>query len=496
MSSRKELEEIVAHLTKRKELAPLDFFKNLDYQDMFEKCPVRIKGVFGGNRAGKTQIGAKYVIQKCLAKPNQRWWAVAETEEVSIAVQQRKIWELLPKEPGAMRYCHYDEVNGFRNNKVIFADGSRIVFKYYAQGRAKFQGDDLDGIWNDEEPPVDIYREQKMRLLDRGGEMIFTMTALLGITELMQDLFEEHDVLKSQYAPLIEETLPRIVEKNGARFFMLWTTENPYIEQAVLEEDLKLMERAEIRSRIYGIPSNMAGKIYPKFNKLVHVIKRSQVQTKGVCIWNVLDPHDRKPWAINWWVVDKTNTAYCVREYPWRVNFNDLEFDDKTYDDYAALIKNVELDLVLEFGRTVSKRIIDPNFGNKTVQLAQRTANGQAHTTPVKELAKRGLHYKDAIDALEAGHLSVRKNIHYVEKDGQIIVQPKMLWVDECENSIRHMSRYSRKDIETTDGDTKDRVAPKDKYKDFPDLARYLSMANFHYIARLIEVPREQKKFY
>lgn len=488
-----QVAEVLKHLEIRKRINPLEFFVPFQRQQLFFDCTNKIKGIWGGNRGGKTAAGSYYVIQKCLQKPKQRWWACAETEELSISVQQRKIWEMLPKIQ--TRYCYYDEVNGFRNSKIIFKNGSNIKFKTYKQGREAFASDDLDGIWNDEELGLEIYREQKMRLLDRAGEMIFTMTSLLGMTDLMQELYEDHDILESKYAPLIDETVPTIVEKNNAKFFMLWTTDNPHISQERLEEDVKLMTKPEIRSRVYGVPSNLSGRIYPTFNRPIHVVKPSIIPDTKVCIWHVLDPHDRKPWAMQWWVVDTMGSAYCVREYPWRKNFNDMEFDDKTYDDYASLIKQIEIELVRTYGRSVSKRIIDPNFGNKTVQLAVRVAN-QAHTTPIKELRRRGLYYKDGIDPIEAGHLQVRKWIHWEEKDNQIIVQPKLFISEECENTIRHLSRYSRKDIETQDGDVKDKVAPMDKYKDFSDLTRYFCMANPHYIERESSAERITEKVY
>lgn len=462
-------------------------------QDKFHRHPAKTKVLLGGNRSGKSEEGAEYVIQKLLAKPKQRWWAVAETEEVSINIQQRKIWELIPK--NRVKYCYYDEINGFRNGKVVFDNGSMIRFKTYKQGRESFQADDLDGIWNDEEPPYDLYREMRMRLIDRDGEIIFTMTSLKGMTELMQELFDDHDVVESQYCEHVGEELPRIARKGNVWFFMLWTTENQYISQARLAEDMKVMTIQEKKSRIFGIPTNLSGRIYPMFNKKVHIIPNALIPKRRVTIYCVLDPHDRKPWAITWWAVDKTNTAYCIREYPWRKNFNEMESDDKTYADYAKVIENTEKDISMEYGRSVSRRIIDPNFGNKTVQLSYRVAN-QAHTTPQKELMKYGLNFKDGIDALEAGHLQVRKWLSWEEKDGQIIKQPKLFISDECENTSRHLSRYSRKDIETSDGDTKDKVGVHDKYKDFSDTTRYFVMSDPHYIERVTQAPEPTGRVY
>lgn len=483
-----ELAEISHVIKVRKYLNPLEWFKSLKYQRLFEDCKAKVKGVFGGNRSGKTQIGAKYVIEFALKHTKSRIWVCAETEEISINIQQRKIWELLPKND--VKYCYYDEVNGFRNGKIVFKNGTIIRFKTYKQGREAFQSDDIDLIWNDEEPPYDIYREQRMRLIDRDGEMIFTMTALKGVTELVSEIYDDHDVIKSEHNELVGEDLPRIISKNGATFFMLWTTENPHISQERLLEDVKVMSKSEIKSRICGIPLNMAGRIYPMFNKQIHVVSDDMIPKRLVTLYHVLDPHDRKPWAMQWWAVHKSGTAYCIREYPWLKNFNEMEYDDKTYDDYVEVIRQIEDELLQIYGRTVYKRIIDPNFGNKTVQLVKRV-DGKASTTPIKELRARGLKFVDGVDILEAGHLQVRKLIHWAEKDGEIIVQPQMLWSERCENSILHMSRYSWKDIGTKDGDEKAKPGITQIYKDFCDTGRYFAMSGFAYHERKARRPQE-----
>ena len=487
-----ELASLRSAIKKRHIINPLEWFSPLPFQERFKRCLSKIKGIFGGNRSGKTEEGAEYVLSRGLDR-KLRIWCCSETEEVSINVQQRKMWELLPK--NQIKYGHYDEINGFRNGKLTLKNGTIYRFKTYKQGREAFASDDIDIIWNDEEPPYDIYVEQKMRLIDRDGEMIFTMTSLKGITEVISELFEDHEVVESKFAPLVNETLPRVCQKNSATFFMLWTTENTFINQPRLLEDVKVMARLEIKSRIYGIPVNLSGRIYPQFSKKVHIVGQDRVPKRLVTLYHILDPHDRKPWAMIWIAVDKTDTAYVIREYPWKQNFNEMEFDDKTYDDYAEVIRNTEAELLEIYGRQVYRRIIDPNFGNKTVQLAKRV-NGKANTTPIKELRARGFKFDDGIDALEAGHIQMRKFLHWQEKDGEIIVQPKILFLDDCSNSITHHVRYSWKDIETSDGDVKAKPQLMQKYKDFCDLTRYAAMCGLRYVEIKAKPIIEAEKVY
>jgi hypothetical protein len=285
-----------------------------------------------------------------------------------------------------------------------------------------------------------------------------------------------------------------IAEKNGMKFYMLWNTDNPYIDQNRLREEIKLMTRDEIKSRIHGIPINLSGKIYPAFNKRIHAIPFEDAPLNDVVIYHILDPHDRKPWAMQWIILHKTGTSYCVDEYPNR-DFNEMISDDKTYDEYARIIREKEDALFDIYGQQVYRRIIDPNFGNKTIRIAERV-DDKAHTTPKEELKKRGLEFRDGLDSLEAGHLKVREVLHYEMNGKEIVLQPKFFVTDNCPNTIKHLSRYSRKDITSADGDMKDKVGVQEKYKDFCDILRYYFMSNPRYFEGLKEFKPELRKVY
>jgi len=479
LKDEQRLVQIEQELKYQQKINPLPFQELLPIQKLFIEDKAKTRCLFGGNRAGKTQAVAYYILTKAIAKSNQRIWAVAETYQDSIAVQQKKIWDLCPK--NRIKYGKYNEINGFTNRKLLFDNNTLITFKSYDQSREAFQGDVIDICWLDEECGIDIYKECRMRLIDRDGEMLLSMTALKGITELIADIYEDHDVIESQYAEMVDSTLPRIAEKGDFKFFHLWSIENKYINQDRVQEEAKLLPRDEKLCRIFGIPLNLHGRIYVAMNKLVHVTDIESMPEGKYTIYHVLDPHDRKPWAMVWIAIHKTGTAYVIDEYPNR-SFIEMKYDDKTYADYAAVIRAKEENIKDLFGTTVHKRILDPNFGNKTVQLAQRQG-GQASTTPKKQLAKLGLHFRDGIDAMEAGHLAVREWLYYDRADtGEIIVQPKLMFCDNCTNSITGMLRYSRKDVTTPSGDEKDKVGPQEKWKDFPDCIRYGVMSGLVYV--------------
>jgi phage terminase large subunit-like protein len=62
---------------------------------------------------------------------------------------------------------------------------SQIGLKSYEKGREKWQGETLDFVWFDEEPPRPIYIEGLTRTNATGGMVFLTFTPLNGVTEVV-----------------------------------------------------------------------------------------------------------------------------------------------------------------------------------------------------------------------------------------------------------------------------------------------------------------------
>ena len=67
----------------------------------------------------------------------------------------------------------------------VQAGESIVSLKSYDQGREKFQGETLDFVWLDEEPPLDIYTESLTRTNATGGMLMLTFTPLKGMSEVV-----------------------------------------------------------------------------------------------------------------------------------------------------------------------------------------------------------------------------------------------------------------------------------------------------------------------
>lgn len=68
---------------------------------------------------------------------------------------------------------------------------SRLTIKTYDQGRERWQGETLDFVWFDEEPPEDIYFEGLTRTNARGGIVTLTFTPLKGMSNVVRRFLQE-----------------------------------------------------------------------------------------------------------------------------------------------------------------------------------------------------------------------------------------------------------------------------------------------------------------
>jgi phage terminase large subunit-like protein len=120
---------------------------------------------------------------------------------------------------------------------------SLIAFKSYEKGREKWQGETLDWVWFDEEPPEDIYTEGLTRTNTTGGMVWMTFTPLLGISSVVKRF-------------LHEQSPDRIVVKMTIEDAEHYTPE----ERARIIASYPPHER-EARAR--GIPVLGSGRIFP-----------------------------------------------------------------------------------------------------------------------------------------------------------------------------------------------------------------------------------------
>ena len=279
-------------------------------QTEFHRAPQRNRWVFGGNRSGKTECGAVESVWLALGehpyKPNRpdvQGWVVSLTQQVQRDVAQSKILKYLPPRriedvvmtsgrKGSPEYGIIDHIL-VRN---AFGGISKLGFKSCDQGREKFQGASLDFVWFDEEPPLDVYEECRMRVFDRSGYIFGTMTPLKGLTWVYDEI-----ELNSRNDPEVWCT------------HMEWK-DNPYLDPAEVENMSAVMSADEQQSRRYGRFFAGEGLVYPEFDPERHVIDPFDVPPEWQCAVSI-DPGLNNPTSCHFYAVDFDGAIYVVGEH-------------------------------------------------------------------------------------------------------------------------------------------------------------------------------------
>ena len=190
-----------------------------------------------------------------------RWWASGRTLEKSRDIVQRML--LGPRDapgtgliPGAAIVdIHYrSNTNGAADfARIRHSSGgfSELAIKSYDQGSGAYEGEEKDGIWNDEEPPQPIRAECSMRLATTHGVLIETFTPLKGLTPVVLSYISEDDIDRRES-----------VQGDRAIVMAGWD-DIPHLTAAAKARLLADCEPYLVEARSTGKPSLGSGAIYP-----------------------------------------------------------------------------------------------------------------------------------------------------------------------------------------------------------------------------------------
>lgn len=202
---------LAQEIERRQRTNRLRFYKPYAKQREFhaQGAVHRERLLMAGNQLGKTYCGAAEAAYHLTGRypewwEGRRWdrpvraWAGSKTGEVTRdGVQRLLVGE--PKDesqwgtgmiPGdcLLDYGRRQGVADALDNIIVrhvSGETSTLGFKSYDQGRQKWQGETLDFLWNDEEPPLDIYMEGLTRTNATGGMVFTTFTPLLGMSDVV-----------------------------------------------------------------------------------------------------------------------------------------------------------------------------------------------------------------------------------------------------------------------------------------------------------------------
>jgi phage terminase large subunit-like protein len=205
----------------RRELYPkhMEFFKaGATYR---ERCAM------AANRVGKTEGMGGYETALHLTGRYPDWWegrrfdrpvrfwAAGKTNETTRDIVQNKLFGPVVGSGTSkcfsgtgLVYADCIERVGWKQGVTDLADTvyvkhvsgkfSELGLKSYQQGRGSFEGTERDGIWLDEEPPLEVYSECLIRTATTNGIVYITFTPLEGTTGTVMMFLEGEQDAKEE----------------------------------------------------------------------------------------------------------------------------------------------------------------------------------------------------------------------------------------------------------------------------------------------------------
>ena len=230
--------------------------------------------LMAGNRTGKTFTGAVENSYHLTGRYPDNWngrrfdhpilgWAGSDTAETTRDGVQKALFGE-PGNPAELgtgtiprKYIGYiskrhgvDGAISFALIRHVSGQYSKVQFKSYDQGRARWQVAGVDFLWLDEEPDEDIYGEAVTRTMDKGGSLVLTFTPLRGMSAVVKRFIDpDKDAIGQAVTQATWDDAPHLTDvmKNT-----LWGAIPPHQRDA----------------RKKGIPSLGSGQIYPVSEEL------------------------------------------------------------------------------------------------------------------------------------------------------------------------------------------------------------------------------------
>jgi len=268
---------------------------------MFHASLAKFRWIFGGNRSGKSESNIGYDLcafalgvhpfRKTLKEAVI--WAAANTWPlVGKLLWMEKIQRYMPA--GQIGDVVWHNKGEEIPKEVRLANGNRIEFKAYEQGRKSFEGRAIDAFYGDEQCKSDaetIWTEIQARLMDRNGFSAQSMTPIIHQAWLEDRVKSLPDSDFITYANLNDNRKSR----------------GGYVDDREIDLMISQWPEEVRETRIKGRFAAFQGAVYKLFSRDTHVIKPFDIPKSWdryraidwgfnnpfVCLWVARDPDRR-----------------------------------------------------------------------------------------------------------------------------------------------------------------------------------------------------------
>lgn len=436
-----EFADLIEELRNEIETNPVKFFQpnhvQSDFLNLYDS-KYRVQLVIAGNKFGKSTVGAIKSLSYAFGK---KIWG--DQKENTIKTPNRgcvfaedfdshkevTVPTILTWAPPDLITREYRNTSG-QTIQLNLANGSIIHFRTYEQGFDKAEGKDWDWVWFDEPPPRDLYVAVFRGLVAKGGILFLTAT-----------LVKEGWIYD-------EITHPFVKTFEGSIY------DNTWINSQAREDFISSLSEDEKQVRILGKPLTLVGLVYKEFRDSFPFVIPAAERPLEYPIIRGVDPHERKPTHILDAWIDRND----------RITFFNWHLIEGNLTEHFAKLKEIDE----AYGKPAIV-VFDPNRG-KARQI-DNLSWGEAYED-------RGYYVIYGNDNVTIGHTAVRE---YLKHDAN--TPPAMQFLETCRGKngpIHHMLRYAWDDWRSKmQRGVKEK--PKDTYKDFPDIIRYIAMEFFSY---------------
>ncbi len=336
-----------------------------------------------------------------------------------------------------------------------------------------------------DEPPPHRYWSGLVTRFRRGGLIVMVFTGLEGASWVSDEL-ETPEHLNKDVFVLQGHRCDNCIEhgRNGVLPHAYW--DNIAANTDPSEHGARLYgEYLCTSGRIYGTYrtgyTDQDGKVIGHEPERLAPYYADCWKKRLFTLYNIVDPHDRKPWAVGWYSVFPNEDVFTIKEWPDRSLTPYHKFNSCAWvpADYVRMIRLTESAPKVN----AHVRLMDPHFGNAPKSTTKTTTAGEC-ADPKNDPDKEGLHFLLPESDVEQGHIAVKVMLG----NPGIGVKPRFYVMAHCTNHRWAMTHYGYK--ETRDDSRGPSTKPELIHKDFPDLVRLGALWGFRYLG---SAPKELK---
>ena len=420
----------------------------------FHSCTLTGRYMSAGNRAGKTTAEVVEAIwmgtnTHPYQKRPERWGnGPLRMRFVVVDIDKGVHGIILPE---LKRWCSTSMLidgifeNSWNNSTLTFtfSSGSTIQFLTHGMELDKHGGTALHAVFFDEIPPLSVFNENLMRLVDYDGLWVIAATSVEGTGWTYELLWEPAKEGKIDYVGTFE----------------LSQKDNPFLQTAIKERGKFYvgMDEHERKIREAGEFLPRSGRVFPNWNVHDHVLAEHFLPSRDWRWYTSADFGYNNPTAWLWHAVAPDGRIYTFAEH-YR--------SEMTVQEHAQIVLARET-----FWQAPSERIMrvgDPNNGNA------RVVNGISY---VSEYANNGVYIGTEITRdVKVGIEKMQQYIRLEKENGWGKNKPRWMISPNCVNLIRELKKLKWASYESAkksfDTNKHEEVHKKDDHAF--DSARYL----------------------